>query len=383
MNNKVSNIDDYKDILLIFFVLLLAFLIRAILLKNYDVISSDGVVLIDICKTIKNGEFLAVNKIEHHHHPLYPALIAILSFLPFATYVQCGQIISLASGIFSIWITYKLSETLYNKKIAIWSALILSIIPIHSFYSITVLKDSLYTLNVLLLIYFLSLTTKRPKNNYFAIAGICLGCLYLVRFDGILFILIIPFIYILECKYENKEKASKLLITFIVAGLIYIIYVTLLYHQTGKLTFSKKINYYVNPLFETKLGEDKIVSQYGKRSGNKILKTNKNYRSFILKRIEGFYKNLFYHMSYVFPAILLVFIGISFGRYGLKKNEIMIIIVPVLYFSVFPLLKYPDSHRYMLCTTPFFSILAGRGIYFTENNIKQLIKNRWVRLTLH
>lgn len=365
----MTKIEYKKDFLYLAIVILFALALRLPLLSYFNVVTPDSILLIEIAKTIGNGEYFTVNVPIHHHHPLYPSLMAFVSLITFLGYVKSGQLISILAALLTVVLVYKLSAKIYNRKTAIYSALILSLVPLHALYSVLILKDSLYVLMVLSMIYSCIMALKSQRKRYFIMAGLFLGLAYLARFDGILLLLILPVFLYFIYKENDKNIKHYTLLTIGIAASVYAIFAVILSIQTGSLTISKKFNFYVNPIFATNAAKAKLKKSYGQEKAEKLIRTNTQFSGFIIKRIEGLYKNLHYILPFVFPTLLIFIAGIGLSGYQFGKIEILILIVPFIYLFIFPFLKYPNDNRYILCITPFLSILAGKGLCFLQEKL--------------
>lgn len=348
-------------------VMLVAAGLRLPLLYSFDVVAPDGVMLIEMAKTFATGEFFTNNVPEHHHEPLYPAIISAVSAITRLDYVKSGQIASLTAAVAAIYLVYRLSKRLYGPETGIYSALILSLVPLHAFFSVMVLKESLYVLLTVAVVYSCALAMEERGKARFVMAGLFMGLAYLTRFDGVLLLLIIPFLYYAV----DAEKMSRILLAAAAAFTLYAAYASILYFQTGEVTISKKLNYYVTPVMAPDAARKKLLRDYGEEKAEVIIKANSRWSGFLLKRTEGLYKGAHYMLPTVFPVLLMLLAGVALGAYGFGRNEMLLLFVPALYLFVFPYMKYPNDYRYFLCITPFLSILAGRGFALAQHGLAE------------
>lgn len=343
---------------------------RLPLLYGFDVVAPDGVVLIEMAKTFASGDFFTVNIPEHHHEPLYPALIFAISALTHLDCVRSAQIASLASGMATVYLVYRLSKRLYGQETGVYSALVLSLVPLHAFSSVMVLKESLYTLMAVAVIYSCALAIEGRGRTYFFLTGLFLGLSYLVRFDGILLLLLIPFLYYAIDSGALQANLISMLVLAVTALTLYAAYASVLYVQTGEITISKKLNYYVTPVAAPETAKKKLIRDYGHIDGEEIIKSGSQWRTFLIKRTEGLYKAVHHILPSVFPVLLMLFAGAGIGA-GAGKKEMLLLLVPVIYALGFPFMKYPTDYRYFLCVTPFLSVFAGRGLALLQNGLAQ------------
>lgn len=365
-----------KSILPLAFVMLIAMAVRLPLLYYFDVVAPDGVVLIEMAKTLATGDFFTTNIPEHHHEPLYPALIAAVSAVTPLEYVKSGQIISLVSAMAAIYLVYRLSARLYGRESGIYSAFILSLVPLHAFSSVMVLKESLYVLIVVALIYSCALAMERRGKAHFVMTGLFLGLAYLARLDGILLLLTIPFLCYAVDAGTLPGKGVCILLVSATAFVLYAAYASVLYFQTGEVMISKKLDYYVSPVMAADAAKKKLLRDYGHEKGEEMIKTGSEWRGFLLKRTEGLYKGAHYMLPSVFPVLLMLLAGVALGAFEFGKTEMLLLIVPIIYLFVFPYMKYPNDYRYFLCVTPFLSIFAGKGLALLQHGLAE--KHRYL-----
>lgn len=365
-----------KSIFPIALVMLVAMAVRLPLLSFFDVVTPDGAVLMEMAKTIASGDFFSINVPEHHHEPLYPALISIVSAATPLDYIKSGQIVSLSAALVTIYLVYSLAGRLYGKETGIYSALVLSLVPLHALSSVMVLKESLYVVLVVALIYSCALAEQSRGKAYFVMAGLFLGFAYLARFDGILLLFLIPYLGVSIDAGVFPDKKIGILYTAGTALIFYAAFASTLFFQTGELTISKKLNYYVTPVMATEASKKKILRDYGHEKGEEIIKSGLSWKWFLLKRTEGVYKGAHYMLPSVFPILLVLMAGAGIGAFRFGKMEMLLLLVPIIYIFILPYMKYPSDHRYFLSIVPFLSIFAGKGFALIQRRLAE--RNRYL-----
>lgn len=365
-----------KSIFPLALVMLIAMAVRLPLLSYFDVVTPDGVVLMEMAKTIATGDFFSVNVPEHHHEPLYPALISIVSAATPLNYIKSGQIVSLVAALVTIYLVYSLAGRLYGKETGIYSALVLSLVPLHAISSVMVLKESLYVVLVVALIYSCALAAQSRGKAHFVMTGLFLGFAYLARLDGILLLLLIPYLCVSVDASAFPNKRVGILLVTGTAFILYAAFASALFLQTGELTISKKFNYYVTPVMATEASKKKILRDYGHEKGEEIIKSGLSWKWFLLKRTEGVYKGAHYMLPSVFPILLMLMAGAGIGAFRFGKMEMLLLLVPIIYIFILPYMKYPSDHRYFLSIVPFLSIFAGKGFALLHRRLAE--KSRYL-----
>lgn len=97
-----------------------------------------------------------------------------------------GRIVSTTAGIISIWLVYAIAQKLFNRKVALWSSLILAVSPLHITCSRYLKEDSLLTCLVLATTYLTTLAVKEDRKAYLLWGGFFAGLSASVKYSGLL-----------------------------------------------------------------------------------------------------------------------------------------------------------------------------------------------------
>lgn len=194
-----SKIKNYcKNTSTIIFVLLtLAFLIRIFPLIYNPIRGWDETVYLNLGQQLSNSflnysllfsgwnDFIPSTDIVYgwpnigFRAPLLPYVFSLFSFLKLDFLIQ---FIVPVFSVFSIYLVFLLGEKLFNKNVGLYSALLLSLIPIHVIYSNQTLTDSVVTFFIILS--FLSFWEgfERGNKKYKLLFGVFMALSLLTRY---------------------------------------------------------------------------------------------------------------------------------------------------------------------------------------------------------
>ncbi len=106
--------------------------------------------------------------------PLYPYFLAVI-YKIFGQKLLIVQGIQIALSIATVWLIYKIGESLFNRKVSILSAVFCAIYGPFIFYSVLILKVTLSLFFSCLFILTLLRSYDSPKKSVIFIGGILLG----------------------------------------------------------------------------------------------------------------------------------------------------------------------------------------------------------------
>jgi len=120
------------------------------------------------------------------HPPLYYATLKI--FASFFNYSVVGiRIYSAIFGVLAIWALYLFTKELFNKKAAIFAAILATVSPIAIQYSQEARMYSMLVALVLFAAYFLVRALKTNQQKYYILWGLFVGLSALTHYMGIIF----------------------------------------------------------------------------------------------------------------------------------------------------------------------------------------------------
>jgi 4-amino-4-deoxy-L-arabinose transferase-like glycosyltransferase len=150
------------------------------------------------------------------------------------------RLLMVGSSIISVFFMYKLGELLFNKRIGIYSAFLLSIFWSFSFYTNRLLVDVPLAMLWLITIYLFMNAYLNNKNwKAFLLPGFFLGLSFLMKFSSALLVLFI-FIYLAITEKKRIFKNIKLYVFYLTS------FITLLpYLIWQKIKFGSFIAFYL------------------------------------------------------------------------------------------------------------------------------------------
>lgn len=312
--------------------------------------------------------FVNIYPVGDFHPPLYFAVLWVFSHL-FGTSEIIVRLPSVIFGTSSILIVYLLAKNLLSKKIALLSALLLAIAPLHIYYSQEARMYSLATLVVCLSFYFFERVLAEGKNLFRVGFIICNVLLlysdylpYLVFFSQFTFLLI-----------ERRDVLKQFIILYLISFLSLIVWVPIFLEQiqTGinaastvsgwrnvvgdasikemVLVFLKNVigrvsleNKYITGLLTIGLG---IL--YGSILGYGLKEINRNSRILlywiiiptILAFLISFYIPVlsYFRLQFIWPAFLIL---LSVSVFALPKKLKIISIIFLVIISVVSTVSY-------------------------------------------
>lgn len=171
-----------RESVILVLIFILAMVVRLYMASHNRVIATDGVRCCEQAINFCSGKF--VDTITRYQ-PLYSIIIAFFHLF-FKDIEFCGKLVSVISGALLVIVIYLLAKKLYNKKIALMSAILVVFYPIYVSCSTEVLTESLYTFLRTAAILTGLIALKTGKKVYFITTGVMIGLSYLTRAIGLL-----------------------------------------------------------------------------------------------------------------------------------------------------------------------------------------------------
>jgi len=127
------------------------------------------------------GEYFSI----YRAHPLLLQFMVSLLIVGFGVSDTVARIMPAFLGILTIFVTYLIGKILYDRKVAILAAIVLTILPYHIIISKEVLLDVSLAFFFALTLLFLTLYLKSPKNHWLFLVGASAGLTFLSKEIGI------------------------------------------------------------------------------------------------------------------------------------------------------------------------------------------------------
>ncbi len=167
-------------------------------------------------KNIKALDFNSSHWDANKEHPpvakyIY-GLVSIPQYINGETDYTNGRVASAIMGALTILIVFYLAKELFSTKVAVLSAIILSLIPYFIGLNIVYGLDTPTTLFFCLTLYLFIMAIQKSSDSLFLLSGISLGLSIATRFNNFLLFILMPIIFfILKGKNLIKGKDRKLL----------------------------------------------------------------------------------------------------------------------------------------------------------------------------
>lgn len=233
---SIQVLQGHMDVFNVF--LLMAFVISLFLRLwyqsfNTNYITPDGAYYCDIARNIVEKRIFKSSMLitdpvrsffdQHgfHEHTLVPFTLALFFAIGGVNYFST-KLTLLFTGALLVFPTYKLSESLFNKRAGLIAAFIIALHPLLLFYSSILFgNEMINNLYFIMAFYFLILTFKHSKCfQYPILSGIFLYLSRMAWYHAGWFILTVPLLSIL---LSRKAKSRLFMSTMALSGLTYII----------------------------------------------------------------------------------------------------------------------------------------------------------------
>lgn len=324
---------------MIWLVLFFALVLRLINL-NQSIWLDEAINIVN-AKNLDFLSFISKYPLGDFHPPGYFALLWAWIRL-FGTSEIAVRVPSVILGVGSVWLTYLLGKDLFNKKVALLSAVFLSVGPLHVYYSQEARMYSLAVFSAVLSFYFLTKLVK--ENKKYAVAYML--SLVLVFYSDYLIFLIIPSQLIYIIFFEKK------FIKLIISANIFALF-SLLPWLT---VFPNQLKTGQNAASDLKGWVEVVGGANLKEVGLVFIKTIIGRVSFFNKYIYGFVTLL----SSIFYGLILYF--------SLKKLDkstkllLLWLFVPLIFAFIISFFIPVLTYFRMIFILPAFYILLAKGI---------------------
>jgi len=327
---------DRNSIIVIF---ILALFIRLCFLSTPKIIDSDGVIYTRLAGSLMSGNgFIGLDGTKSTIvRPLYPIFIGIIDKI-IKNIELSGRIISIFFGSLMPVIIFLISKEIFGKKESFLAAILVSMSPILASTSTGVMTETLFMFVIGVGILYLYSALKRGRNFNFFISGIIWGLPYLIRPEGISYLLVCVGMIL----FFNPEKISLryrwIFVSFFLLGVFIPVLPLFVYLRIsfGHWIISPEI-YYLNPIEPA------------------VYLRNLYYSAYIEQ------------IPRIFTPLLIVFFGIGqfrsiFAEGKIREN------VYLLSFVLYPFIIYPwnsettISWRHYTIILPLLYIWVAKGI---------------------
>ena len=300
------------------------------------------------------------------HFYNYPALTFLLQFIVQGFHYLVGSISGSFSGIESfkqaydadptsslilarsvsvvfdlgtIAVTYLLSKKIFSKNVALFSALIVAINPLHISQAHLVTVDPALTFFSVLSVYFIYHVYKNAGTTWYILSGLAIGLAAASKYNGALLILV------LLVAHAMRKKSLSLAISSLVNKKLMmsvLITVTTFFMLNPFILFNYD-EFYQGFSFE----------QYHVSSGH--LGIDQTQSAF------GYYFFNTFPSLLGIPFLIIIVLSLGYIFYQRDKEKLLPVLFPLLYLGV--LLTWEMRvERYVLPIFPFFIMIGSVGI---------------------
>lgn len=326
-----------KKVLLILLILYLLF--RLPNLTNQPIFA-DEAIYIHWAQIISEDKDQIFIPLSDGKTPLFMwLLIPILNL--FSDPLFAGRFLSIMSGIATLFASYLLGKNFFNKKVALWSAFLITITPYIAFFDRMALVDSMFSAFFLWSLYFSLIVSKDPNIKNALILGVILAGGILTKTPGIIAFYLLPISLITLPLTKWFKSATYLFISILVGLGIY----NLLRISPYFSNLSQRDKDYIFPI-------------------SRIFTHPFDPLTLHLKDISAWLPSML-----TWPILLLLISAIIFSLIKVKRIKLVLIL-----WSLIPLLILASflqifTTRYILFTIPPLLILTAFLLNHLANNI--------------
>lgn len=255
-------------------------------------------------------------------HPLlFQFLLSIVYKIQFSDLY--GRLLSVAIGIATLYLTYKIGKTLYGRIPGALAAAFMALMPYHIIVTRQVLLDGPMTFFATLSLYMLTRFGQSQKSSWLYAAGVSMGLTFLGKETSI--VMVGAIFAFLALASELKTRLIDVIIAVVLMGLVISPFPVAIYLAGGSTT-----------------GRNYLVWQLFRRPNHEW--------SFYLTTIP---------LEIGFLVILAAVLGLFFlWRSHSWREKLLLswIIVPMVFFQIWPV----KGFQYLLPIAPAIALLAAR-----------------------
>ena len=254
-----------------------------------------------------------------------------------------GRIIGVLYALLTIVIVFQIGRTLFNHKVGLLAAFLLSIMPAHIFWAQRIRPDELFALEFSIIFLFTARILKSKGSYFFNLTagGFCLGIAVATRFPaGILlvpFLTAIFFYHKLNGKFIDIIKESAFLVLMTCLGYLLASPHSIIYSDMLISGLHTQWNYQ-SEIFEDAFNRGPVWFQYGGR---------------ILIQALGLSFYILFLPSLVFACFLK------------KREDLLLLAMALPYFLLLANTSWVVT-RYTIPLLPTISILIAHLLYHSR-----------------
>lgn len=379
--------EDKKILLTMFFVVLLALILR------FWSIKSAGLVQWDEGYYVRTASWLIGN--EGAAYPWEPPVFSMLvatSFLIFGVkdYVAIGT--SAFFGVLTIIVTYFIGKKLFNKKVGLIAASFLAVNEYHIMHSRMALIDTTFTFFFSLALLFFIYAFKNKQMKHYLIFGLFSAITLNTKYNGFqvwidAFLFILTLIAFAYFKKEFKRKKKEFV--FHIKGLMIAALIMILLHIPWIFMLGiGNANTSIDELISFKSINANTFSEGIKTYAN-IFLYNKGpaFREALsFTSAEKYFSYAIYLIKWTSPLILILLLAGIFNAFNLKelrlkkilkiKEENLFLVVWFIFIFAFFSILAPERPRTIIIVLPALALIAADGLSKIKN--KNVMNGLWL-----
>ena len=382
----MNYLKKHSNTIILLLILILAFFSRFYFFSQEGFVTTDGVqYLLSGKNLIETGKYEIFGSPQLLFPPGYSLAVGITDIF-FNNLVFSARLVSFVAGFLSVYFFYLVGKELYNKKTGLLASFFATTLHFFVFISQEMYSESLHILFILITIYLYFKLIKNYKVSLAILLGLSIGVTYLIRPEGIIFLLL-AIIFLFQRPNNLKFKkafagSSIIILTFFIVAAPYLHF---LYQNTGKLCLTAKakpnlitgiildgkdmgdmnkgdVNFYEKTFsnYDEETNSIKLPEEFVNISAKETVFNNPN--EFLKRYIKGFWSEIKvlinqYLLNIFLIPIIALFIFI-FKTRKLFKEIFILSLFPAIFFITIPSLSsrkqiFASSDGF--CNFTFFS----------------------------
>ncbi|MEA1936563.1 MAG: glycosyltransferase family 39 protein [Patescibacteria group bacterium] len=379
-----------SDIIILLFILILAFLSRLYFFSQEGFVTTDGVqYLLSGKNLVETGKYEIFGSPQLIFPPGYSLAVGIADIF-FNNLVFSARLVSFVAGFLSVYLFYLVGKELNNKKTGILASFFATTLYLFILISQETWSEALHLFFILTTVY---LYLKLIKNYKVSLAiaillGLSIGITYLIRPEGVIFLLLAgTFLFQRSRNLKLKKALSGSLAIVFTFFIIVAPYLHFLYQNTGKLCLTTKakpnlitgvildgkdmgkmskndVNFYEKTFsnYDEETNSIKLSEEFANISTKGNLFDNPN--EFSRRYLKGFWSEIEILVSqyllniFLVPIFLLFIFSIKTKK--LFKEISILSLFPIIFLALFP--AFHLESRYLLQVMIFIILLSALGL---------------------
>lgn len=366
MGDPLPSEINQKEWLELTVLMIMAFCVRLFFLAFQGMAAADEAYYIQAGLNILAGKLYPAFGEAEAGQPLFPLFLS-LGLKITNDPVLAGRLLSIFISVLTLIPFHLALRSFCTQKEALWSDLVLVLVPFAVRYSVQAMTHSLFNFFLVTLLFLIFKAQKTENLKWGWVSGLAALGVYLTRVEGFVYVFFIltgsiflPRLGFRFCCY--------FLLSFILGCLPFWIWLRMVHgswqlmwiENSGALeTFSRHWSNNLNNSFFYFAGERSLIASNSLEA-----------------RAYFYFRELSKSYALLLPRVLPILIWIACGLGALKifeRTEHRKFIFVLFLFGIFPVLFYPFfgiDPRYLAPSGVFFSMLAGPGIQEICEKIK-------------